>query len=268
MRHLIIAFIAFLLLSQIALSDAVITLQTSTTPSSVYSGADAVLNLDITNSGTVGISTIKVRLLSIASPLQIQQMQSGSFGALAVGSSLTIPLRVTIPKDTPKGLYNVLFEIEVCQSTCAISQSSAIIEVKEPSTNFEVGFQSADEMVSLSVANVGINSAIAVSVSIPSQDNFYTIGASTVFLGNLNSGEYTVADFKIASMNNVTKGNLLTNLSYTDPTGERHTIQKQVYIDLSTKSKVETKSYDGWQYLIIIAVALAAIFFWRKRKKK
>ncbi|MBI4173194.1 MAG: hypothetical protein HY519_00570 [Candidatus Aenigmarchaeota archaeon] len=102
--------------------------------------------------------------------------------------------------------------------------------------DFEVGLQDAQAgSVSLSIANVGSNPATSVTVRIPDQDDFAVTGSSSSFIGNLNPGDFTLASFQLASRlrNNQTQGGrplLKVEIIYTDTSGSRQTVEKQVDI--------------------------------------
>lgn len=80
------------------------------------------------------------------------------------------------------------------------------------------------------MANIGVNPASAVSVTIPTQSNFNVIGSSSQVIGNLNAGDYTSATFQIAQMG---KSDMRVVIQYTDATGARRSIEKKLPVKLS-----------------------------------
>ena len=272
MKYVLIAMVAFLLTFQVVFAIVSISVQTTTTPSSLYPGGDGVLNMKLTNSGDTGINSIKMRLLSADSPLQIGQLQSESFGSLSVGDSIIVPVKIFVPEDAKKGFYSIIFQTESCQSsTCTISQQTVVIEIKDPSTDFETSLQSiSGDAISISIANIGLNRALAVSVTLIPQDIFQITGSTTSFLGNLESGDFTIADFKLTS--NLKEFNAPVNISYTDLNGDRHTVEKTIHIELSslpiTGKATAGNETSNLLILAVIVVIGAAIYFWFKRRKK
>ena len=123
------------------------------------------------------------------------------------------------------------------------------------------------------VANSGSNVASSVIVSIASQLNYMVSGASSVSLGNLDAGDYTLATFQISSVdreNNSQRpdkssmerpndidfsrpegfrgsesesNDLIVEVSYTDLFGVRHTVEKEV--DYSSSSSNNVASISG-----------------------
>jgi len=82
-------------------------------------------------------------------------------------------------------------------------------------TNFEIIMQqSSTTGTTFAVANTGANTASSVIVSIPKQASYASSGASSVSLGNLDAGDYTLATFQLTSMNLNT-----TSTGDTTPTG-------------------------------------------------
>lgn len=130
-------------------------------------------------------------------------------------------------------------------------------------TDFEVILQeSIGGSTTLAIANTGSNVASSVIITIPQQRSYITSGASSVNLGNLDAGDYTLATYQISSVeqNNTQKpdkstiklpiessrsddfrnqsfsdlqnNNLIVEVSYTDLFGVRQTVEKE--IDFST----------------------------------
>ena len=123
-------------------------------------------------------------------------------------------------------------------------------------TDFDTAFSdSSNGQMSFSVANIGSNPANSVSVTIPEQRGWSVTGSNSVIIGNLNKGDYTVASFKLqSSMGNMSSQNrgarnnsnmqggqrsmngetfnlsdtVLMQIAYTDTTGERNVLEKQV----------------------------------------
>jgi LPXTG-motif cell wall-anchored protein len=275
MKYAII-LVLFLILAQIALADVSLSMQTTTNPSSLYPGSNGVLNLQITSSGTVGASSVKARIISVDAPLQIEQMQSESFGSLGVGDSFTIPVKVHIPQEAQKGFYNIIFEITACQSSCLIAQYTSNVEVKDASTNFEADFESnSGNSISFTIANVGLNGALAVSATILPQDNYRILGSGTNFLGNLAAGDFTIASFDLASNRNQTRFDALLEIKYTDLNNNRQIVEKNVSVNLvNTNSsfpisgRAASNPTSNLLILGVIVVVVIAGYFWFKRRKK
>jgi hypothetical protein len=130
--------------------------------------------------------------------------------------------------------------------------------------------------VTLSVANIGINKAVAISVKIPEQGAFVVEGASEMFLGNLNSGDYTIASFRLKPKGD---GNLIVEVYYTDTTGNRNMVRKDVDIYASGLGQLQgsgsgfmegqhSESKSGLNYIVIGAVGIAVtLVIWRLRSR-
>ncbi|MCM2325307.1 MAG: COG1361 S-layer family protein [Candidatus Woesearchaeota archaeon] len=130
-------------------------------------------------------------------------------------------------------------------------------------TDFDVAYSGVSNgEYSFSIANIGSVAASSVTVKIPSQAGWKTTGSSSVIIGNLNEGDYTVASFALqqASRNmtsmqrtgvartNSGSGNqsaqpagqgassLKIEIIYTDSRGNRNTVTKEVPVFASTSA--------------------------------
>lgn len=138
-------------------------------------------------------------------------------------------------------------------------EKSIPITIIESQTTFDVVLQELNEEgVFIAIANIGKNSANAVTVRIPEQEHFRTQTVSASIVGNLASGDYTLVGFSILpKTDNVQVGasettpqeegqqrrqqtlseepeNLMVQIDYTDPLGVRRTIIKEIPLNPSS----------------------------------
>ncbi|MBI2656337.1 hypothetical protein HYX03_01190 [Candidatus Woesearchaeota archaeon] len=168
-------------------------------------------------------------------------------------------------------------------------------------TDFDVAFsQSSQGQTSLSVANTGNNPAQSVSVRVPAQENFRIVGSNSAIIGNLDKGDYTVVSFQITqgstgnftgarqrqaaqqpqNLQNIARAsggnnNLRVIIDYTDTTGERRSVEKNVPIQFrtdtatgstsGTRTTTQTGFFSSWTFYIIVIAAVGAGIFYRKK---
>lgn len=121
-------------------------------------------------------------------------------------------------------------------------------------TDFDIAFsESSAGQTSFTIANVGSNPAFSVSVIVPQQEGWRVSGSNSMIIGNLNTGDYTVASFGLQSMQTrqtsieqqkemsqqellAQKGNMQQNIlkiqiAYTDTMGKRELVEKEVSVN-------------------------------------
>ncbi len=130
-------------------------------------------------------------------------------------------------------------------------------------TDFDAALSSSSsEEYSFAISNIGSVSASSVTIKVPNQPGWRVSDSSSVIIGNLNEGDYTIASFKlqktgieIDTVNTnryITKDGstqkknrssqinenepIILEIVYTDSRGNRNTIEKEVSIDSSTFS--------------------------------
>jgi hypothetical protein len=155
------------------------------------------------------------------------------------------------------------------------------VSVSNSRTDFDV---IAQDSTTLAIANTGNNTASAVIVRIPQQQNFRVNGTSATIIGNLNAGDYTLTTFQIASVrssNSSIESNLTVEISYTDTLGIRRTVQNSIPFEFGSSGfgnvtggftqRGQTAMSNGLWYIVIgvvgIVIVVAFIKF-RTRKKK
>src|SRR5690606_38673389 len=123
-----------------------------------------------------------------------------------------------------------------------------------------------------SVSNIGNNAANSVKVSIPQQANWtVTDGSNSVVLGNLQKGDYTIADFNLKPSKYDKELPLKFEISYTSSDGQRQVDKQELTVyatESSTKgnSESEENSTASFSYKLVLLVVLgiAGVVVYRK----
>lgn len=101
------------------------------------------------------------------------------------------------PAITP-GIYPLDITLSFSDVNGLRTQTSQIGIIVGGGTDFEVGAELSGTQLSLSIANIGSNNADAVVVRIPNQPGVSVHGSNIAILGNLNQGDYTLANFQVS----------------------------------------------------------------------
>jgi hypothetical protein len=128
------------------------------------------------------------------------------------------------------------------------------IQTANAETDFDLVVQASSSTgTSIGIANIGENTANSLIVRIPTQSGFRVSGTNGQIVGNLNSGDYTLATFDIIpttargnqttfSRNSTATNQMLqVELDYTDAIGVRRSVIKDVaFNSLSLSSNFTT----------------------------
>lgn len=189
-----------------------------------------------------------------------------------VNNSFDIEYQVIADSSAIPGLYKLDLYLNYLDSTNGTKRQLATIAgiYVGGQTDFDISFSdSTNTETSFSIANIGSNPAYAVSVIIPKQNNWKVSGPNSVMIGNLNSGDYTVASYKLRSSNNDTS-QITIQVSYTDTLGERKVIGKEVELEpkniISTEATTNQRQGDISQ--IVIGLIILTVLIWLYRKYK
>lgn len=213
---------------------------------------NAVANIDLTGANVNSIFSI------------IRGGTQFSLGNLKAGDEASITFDLAVDIAARPGVYNLPIRITGLNN---YSSNNYVGLIVAGTTDFEISYQETSGSFSLNVANVGVNSAGAVTVSIPRQKNFSSTGSSSSVLGNLNPGDYTSAIFQIVKIPGA--GNdLELEIQYTDTSGTRNKITKSLVVALSPTGAAGAgrgagnTNYTTW---LIVVVVLVVIYWQRKR---
>ena len=224
-----------------------------------------------------------------------------------IGGSEEIEYQVIADTNAAPGLYKLnlylTYEDSINKSSKKISTIAGVYVGGE--TDFEVAFsESSAGETAFSVANIGSNPANSVSVIVPDQPGWTTSGSSAVIIGNLNKGDYTVASFSLqqrggfAGAGNRTggqrpqsandslsaPGKIRIQVAYTDTTGERRSVEKDVNVPAQGitsaasasgaagqgfQRRAESQGFFStyaWQIALAAAAGLALFGYFRYKK--
>lgn len=140
------------------------------------------------------------------------------------------------------------------------------IYVEDTRADFEVYIKEYDyttKTLTLEILNIEDSDIEALTIEIPKQENIQIKGASKKVIGDLDSNEYTTADFEAIPQD----GAINLTILYTDSINVRRTMTKQVIFDSSYfEGRNGGQSTSSWIWTIAILTVIGW-FIWRQIKK-
>lgn len=143
------------------------------------------------------------------------------------------------------------------------------LDVEDTRADFEIhikDYSSTTKILTFEILNIGKTDIQALTLTIPKQDNIEIKTSNINNAGDLDSQEYTTADFEAIPR----EGEILVNVIYTDSINERRTIEKTVSFDPAYfQGRVEDQKKGGaGAYIIPVIIILIIAFIIYKRIKK
>ncbi len=199
----------------------------------------------------------------------IQTFKAGTFSR-GYNPNWLVPYTVRVDSSALDGDA----EIEVLysakgSSSFKISQKYNL-RVEEVRADFQVFVRSYDYSTNrlvLEVLNTAKNDIQSLVLMIPSQDKIKVLGGNRNIVGDLDSNDYTSTDFTAIPQD----GKILLELEYTDKTGERRTLEKELVFDSSYFEHTKPDNSKMIRNVIVLVVVVGGFIAWRvlkKRKKK
>ena len=121
--------------------------------------------------------------------------------------------------------------------------------------------------LTLEILNIAESDVGALTIEIPKQDNIVIKGANREILGDLDSNDYTTAEFEAVPK----EGEIMIYIMYTDVTGTRRSLEKQVLFEPNYfKGRIadEEKGSKTTYVVVGIVVILVAGWYYRRHKRK
>lgn len=143
------------------------------------------------------------------------------------------------------------------------------LNVKDVRAKFEVHVKSYNpntKTITFEILNIASSNVKAITVEVPQQKGISIEGSSDNIVGDLDSNEYTTADFNVKSM--PSSGNITLNLHYSDAINDRRVVTENVSFDANNFTAQAQKKSHASTYIILILIAGAIWYYIRRRNKK
>ncbi len=197
---------------------------------------------------------------------------SGSTYTQSYKTDWLIPYTLKVNDDALDGNQEVKVYYNPGASGTTNMFSQAIdVNVQDSRANFEVhvkDYNYLTKTLTFEILNIAKVDVKALTVEVPDQENVQIKGAKFNIVGDLDSNSYTTADFEAVPKD----GNITLEISYTDKSNVRRSIQKQVMFESKYfEDRATGQSGSSVTTWIIVLVILGLIVFWylkRKKKKK
>ena len=179
-------------------------------------------------------------------------------------SNILIPYEVRINGDALDGANPI--ETNVQNKNDAPTIETLNVQIDDVRADFEVfvkDYSFKTHELTLEVLNIEESDVEALTLSIPKQTNIIVKGPNRVVVGDLDSNEYTTADFEAI----LEDGEITVELIYSDTINTRRSVEKTITFDSSyfTDRKADQKTTSIWTY-IFSGLAIILIGWWIIKK--
>jgi hypothetical protein len=230
MKIYFIAVITMLLAAPIVFAGD-IEIQSTVTPSIVAPGDNGYIELTIIDTGTSTFDSIKLKSLTIDSPLVLTDTSfRKDFGSLESAKSVSDIFRFSVPANAEPGFYRLMFKISACESTvCKDYIQNSIITVQSQPI-IKVTSVSPDSLragentyLNFTLSNVGTSTAKSISfVWTTSTNLILPVGTDNkILINEMGVGSSKTLSSRIAVSPSITPDvyPITVQLSYKDQLG-------------------------------------------------
>lgn len=213
---------------------------------------------------------------------------------IGVGETANVSFDVLTNVNTKPGLYklDMLLTYDDIEKLQTITEAGTVENQQRKTikskagiyiggtTEFDVSFmeRSPTGAYTFSVSNIGNNGANSVKIAVPLQENWtVTDGSNSVILGNLQKGDYTIADFNLKPVTIGKELPIKFEVSYTSSDGMRQVEENTLSLHASpstlpTGSKLPQESSGSslfsYKLILLILLGVAGVFGYKKYQKK
>lgn len=197
-------------------------------------------------------------------------MKSSTYAGENYDSFWNTIYKIRIDENALEGDYEVELRYKegVTSNWEEFSFSKFMINVDDARTDFEIYIKDhniKDRKLVFEILNTGNQDIEALTLEIPKQENIVIKGSNRNIVGDLDSNEYTTADFEAIP----SEGEINLIIYYTDSINERRTIEKTVYYDHSYFiDAIDNIEQDkSGTYVVIGIIVIIGVFLYLKRRK-
>ena len=181
-----------------------------------------------------------------------------------------IPLKIRIDVDALDGYREIEVRYgEEGSATSAVLSKKLNISIQDVRADFEISVKNyvpATNILTFEILNTAKSDVKALTLEIPSQENIVIKGSNRNIIGDLDSNDYTTADFEVTP----SEGDITLNIIYTDTIDVRRSLNKTVYFNPSYFENRNTgqQGTSIWVYIIILVVVAVVGYWWYKRRQR
>jgi len=227
----------------------------------IYPGDTAQLSIKLKN---YGVENLKQVELSMSAPTKMNIIGSTKrffLDQFKSNNEITATYSIVVDSDATMGAYQFPISIKVTDNygnEQTFNDSIGVQVYAQPSVEFSVrSYDIATGKISTIISNRGQATAKYTVVKI----NGVESSPTGVYIGNLDSDDYSTADFTVKPI----EGTATLTVSYVDSNNIEKTLTQQVQVRPAPAS-------DGTIYilgaLLLVVAGLVYWFFFRNKKKK
>jgi len=185
-------------------------------------------------------------------------------------TNLLIPYEVRVDQNALDGANPIEANIQNKGSTSKLTKTFNL-EVDDVRADFEVyvkDYNYEKKELTLEILNIEEVDIEALTIEIPKQEGIEIKGSNRVVVGDLDSNEFTSADFEATNIQN---GEIKITLIYSDAINIRRTVEKTVEFDSSYFiGRVSDKKQTSiFVYIVVVLLILIVVYyFYNKRRKR
>ncbi|MCR4323820.1 MAG: hypothetical protein NUV37_02540, partial [Nanoarchaeota archaeon] len=143
------------------------------------------------------------------------------------------------------------------------------VEVEDSKAEFEVYVKDYDyntNELTIEILNIAASGIEALTVEIPKQETISIKGPNRIVVGDLDSNEYTTAEFEAT----VGDGWFNVRLIYSDSINVRREVTKAINFDSSYffGRKADQNGTSTRTYVLWIVIIFAVVYWFLRRRKK
>jgi uncharacterized membrane protein len=181
-------------------------------------------------------------------PLSVYPENDGQkeFSVLSAGEQINLKYRLKIDQNALAGNYEVEFRAKILGNEVYYPYFFNV-DVEDVTTTFDVALQEiTKDGASIAISNTGSNPANSITVILDDQKDFNLFGSSSYIIGNLNNGDYTVVNALVAPKEGKNEPKLQVQIDYTDITGNRRTVYKEIPVVMNLKVEKGFEELTGY----------------------
>jgi hypothetical protein len=278
-------------------------LDLSITPTTINPGNETLMTFSLQNLTGANVSNVSLTWEeSTGLILPLGSDNKKNISLIESNKTGTITTNIASDPNITPGIYLIDINISYTGINGTQIQESKIGLIVGGKTDFEISAEmQSSGLLSLSIANIGSNNAGAVVIKIPKQPGVNVNGTNTAILGNIDIGDFTLANFQVKSAMDInsTIANPQTNatnkkpdmntsafsktnrpnsivleIDYTDTTGTRQITQKTIQLSLAATivnplaARSTSSSSTIPIIILIIILGLGVIYNKYKAKKE
>lgn len=247
----------------------------SATPAEIAPGSSGTINFMLENIGSTQLKDIRVELTLPVEIAAYQDTTRKKIDYLDASSSKLISFGIIPLPSTDEGIYKIPVNVKYYNMIGDEKNENMSISVSVGSSPILIAELKSSDIykgnllgtVKINVINNNVGNVKFLNTQLSDSSSYKILGSNIDYIGDLDSDDFSEVSFKISITDDSDSIELPLTLTYKDSLNRDYTQNMIIPFNIPTAREAGIKTNYTWFFIIVIILAGAGYFIYRRYRK-